>query len=83
MLAFTILAMITGALGLYAVNSVVESGRLVVHTYDKPLMAINYARLAQADFNALLAMDAAGVRVEESHYQALRASGQAWHPEER
>jgi signal transduction histidine kinase/HAMP domain-containing protein len=53
MLAFTILAMITGALGLYAVTSVVESGRLVVHTYDKPLMAINYARLAQADFNAL------------------------------
>jgi signal transduction histidine kinase/HAMP domain-containing protein len=53
MLAFTVLAMITGALGLYAVNSVVESGRLVVRTYDKPLMAINYARLAQADFNAL------------------------------
>jgi hypothetical protein len=45
--------MITGALGLYAVNSVVESGRLVVRTYDKPLMAISYARLAQADFNAL------------------------------
>jgi signal transduction histidine kinase len=53
MLAFTVLAMITGALGLYAVRSVVESGRLVVLTYDKPLMAINYARLAQADFNAL------------------------------
>src|ERR1035438_10220826 len=53
MLAFTVLAMITGAMGLYAVNSVVESGRLVVRTYDKPLMAISYARLAQADFNAL------------------------------
>ena len=53
MLAFTVLAMITGALGLYAVRSVVESGRLVVRTYDKPLMAINYSRLAQADFNAL------------------------------
>ena len=53
MLAFTVLAMITGALGLYAVRSVVESGRLVVRTYDKPLMAISYARLAQADFNAL------------------------------
>jgi signal transduction histidine kinase len=53
MLAFTVLAMITGALGLFAVNSVVESGRLVVRTYDKPLMAISYARLAQADFNAL------------------------------
>src|SRR5579863_3956774 len=53
MLAFAVLAMITGGLGLYAVNSVVESGRLVVHTYDKPLMAISYSRLAQADFNAL------------------------------
>ena len=53
MLAFTVLAMLTGALGLYAVDSVVESGRLVVRTYDKPLMAISYARLAQADFNAL------------------------------
>ena len=30
-----------------------RSGRLVVRTYDKPLMAISYARLAQADFNAL------------------------------
>ena len=29
MLAFTVLAMITGALGLSAVRSVVESGRLV------------------------------------------------------
>ena len=53
MLAFTVLAALTAALGLYAVNSVVESGRLVVRTYDKPLMAISYARLAQADFNAL------------------------------
>src|SRR5580658_1020274 len=53
MLAFTVLAMITGALGLSAVRSVVESGRLVVSIYDKPLMAISYARLAQADFNAL------------------------------
>ncbi len=53
MLAFAVLATLTGALGLYAVRSVVESGRLVVHTYDRPLMAISYARLAQADFNAL------------------------------
>ncbi|MSP03044.1 MAG: HAMP domain-containing protein [Acetobacteraceae bacterium] len=58
MLAFTVLATIAGGLGLYAVNCVVESGRLVVRTYDKPLMAISYARLAQADFNALeLAID--------------------------
>jgi signal transduction histidine kinase len=53
MLAFTVMAMITAALGMYAVRSVVESGHLVVRIYDKPLMAISYARLAQADFNAL------------------------------
>jgi signal transduction histidine kinase/HAMP domain-containing protein len=40
-------------LGLYAVGSVVGSGRLVVRTFDKPLMAINYARLAQVEFNAM------------------------------
>ncbi len=32
---------------------------------------------------ALLAMDGAGVEVEEQHYQVLRASGQGWHAEER
>ncbi len=53
MLAFIALAMITGALGLHAVRSVIESGRLVVQTYDKPLMAISHAYRARADFNAL------------------------------
>jgi two-component system cell cycle sensor histidine kinase PleC len=52
-LAFTVLATITGALGLCAVESVTGSGHLVVHAYDGPLMAISHARLAQADFNAL------------------------------
>jgi hypothetical protein len=32
---------------------------------------------------ALLAMDGAGVQVEEAHYEVLRASGQGWHAEER
>lgn len=53
LLAFTILATITSALALYAANSVTGSGRLVEHAYDRPLMAISHARLAQADFNAL------------------------------
>ncbi|HEY8288070.1 MAG TPA: HAMP domain-containing protein, partial [Acetobacteraceae bacterium] len=53
LLAFVALAAITGGLGLYAVGSVVGSGRLVVRTFDKPLMAINYARLAQVEFNAM------------------------------
>ena len=53
LLAFCALAAITGFLGLYAVDSVIESGRMVVETYDKPLMAISYARLALANFTAM------------------------------
>jgi signal transduction histidine kinase/HAMP domain-containing protein len=53
LLAFCALAAITGFLGWNAVDSVVESGRLVVETYDKPLMAISYARLALANFMAM------------------------------
>jgi signal transduction histidine kinase len=57
LLAFLALAAITGMLGFGAINSVVEAGRLVVQTYDKPLMAISYARMAQVDFtNMRLAM---------------------------
>lgn len=83
MLAFSVLAMITGALGLFSVNSVVESGRLVVRTYDKPLMAISYARLAQADFNALelaierLANDPGSKDVSEARIQDLYHSVKA------
>src|SRR5260221_6780383 len=53
LLAFSALAAITGFLGLYAVSSVVESRRLVVHTYDKPLMSISYARLAVSSFTSM------------------------------
>jgi signal transduction histidine kinase/HAMP domain-containing protein len=53
LLAFLVLAAITFTLGRSAVNSVVESGRLVVQTYDRPLMSISYARLAQANFTEM------------------------------
>jgi signal transduction histidine kinase/HAMP domain-containing protein len=53
LLAFCALAAITGFLGVYAVDSVVQSGHLVVETYDKPLMAISYARLALSNFIAM------------------------------
>ncbi len=53
LLAFCLLAAITAFLGFYAVNSVGESGRLVVETYDKPLMSISYARLALSNFMAM------------------------------
>jgi signal transduction histidine kinase/HAMP domain-containing protein len=51
--AFCALAAITGVLGNYAANNVIDAGRLVVETYDKPLMAISYARLAQSSFTSM------------------------------
>ena len=53
LLAFCLIAAITAFLGLYAAKSVNQSGRLVVETYDKPLMAISYARLALSNFMAM------------------------------
>lgn len=52
-LAFSLLAATTGALGLYAIGSVDQSGQLVVATYDKPLMSTSYARLALSNFMAM------------------------------
>jgi signal transduction histidine kinase len=69
LLAFLALAAITALLGRYAVTSVEESGRLVVQTYDKPLMSISYARLAQADF---IAMRLASVLLEGASEPARR-----------
>lgn len=53
LLAFCAMAAITGLLGNYAVHSVADSGRLVVKTYDQPLMAISYARLALSIFTEM------------------------------
>ncbi len=75
LLAFMALAAITSLLGLYAVCSVVGAGRLVVQTYDKPLMAISYARLAQVDFTAMrLALERRAAALDEGirHEQDVR-----------
>ena len=53
LLAFFALAALTGLVGFYAVNNVVGAGRLVIETYDKPLMSISYARLALSNFTAI------------------------------
>ncbi len=53
LLAFCAMAAITVLLGFFALNSVADSGRLVVKTYDKPLMAISYARLALSNFTEM------------------------------
>jgi signal transduction histidine kinase/HAMP domain-containing protein len=70
--AFCALATITGILGNYAVNSVVDAGRLVVETYDKPLMAISYARLALSSFTAMeLALTQRQIATDHSRRAAL------------
>lgn len=53
LLAFLGLTAITGSLGLGAIHSVVASGRLVMHVYDEPLMAISHVRMAETDFAAM------------------------------
>ncbi len=53
LLAFLALAAIIGLLGLGAIDSVVESGRLVMHIYDGPLLAIGHSRKAEAEFAAM------------------------------
>ncbi len=61
--AFLVITAIFAAVGVYAVTSVRETGRLVVDTFDRPLMAINHARLAKAGFVELqLAVQRAGSR---------------------
>ncbi len=52
-LAFCALAAITAVLGISSIRSVVESGRLVAEIYDKPLMAISYARYALSQFTEM------------------------------
>ncbi|MBI3707874.1 MAG: EAL domain-containing protein [Proteobacteria bacterium] len=40
--------------GVFAVFSVMRTGQVAVETFDKPLMAINFARTAQNDFERML-----------------------------
>jgi two-component system cell cycle sensor histidine kinase PleC len=50
--AFAAVGALIAALGLYGVGTITESGRLVVETYDRPLMSISHARAALAEFLA-------------------------------
>jgi signal transduction histidine kinase/HAMP domain-containing protein len=52
-LAFCALAVITAILGWNAMESVVESRRMVVKSYERPLQAMGHARLAMADIIAM------------------------------
>ncbi|HWK45782.1 MAG TPA: ATP-binding protein [Stellaceae bacterium] len=48
--SFFAMSVITGALGVWGVNAITAAGHIVVETYDKPLMSINFARSAGSTF---------------------------------
>ena len=50
LVAFVAMAVVTGALGIYAGQGIRLAGSLVEQMFDKSLMSINYARAAAADF---------------------------------
>jgi len=47
------MSVILTIMGLFGLHSIAESGRLVVDTFDRPLMAMSHARAAMADFYAI------------------------------
>ncbi len=50
LLGFLVVTAMAGFLGAFGVYSVGVMGELAIETYDRPLMAINYARAAETDF---------------------------------
>jgi signal transduction histidine kinase/DNA-binding response OmpR family regulator/HPt (histidine-containing phosphotransfer) domain-containing protein len=48
--AFVAMSLITAGLGAYGLYFLSEAGKIVAHTYDGPLMAINFARSASLQF---------------------------------
>lgn len=56
LMAFLIMSVITGALGVFSVLDLRREGALVSKTFDRSLMSINYARAAAADFSAIQAL---------------------------
>jgi diguanylate cyclase (GGDEF)-like protein/PAS domain S-box-containing protein len=55
LIAFLIMTVITGGLGIYATFGITHAGILVDKTFDESLMSINYARAAAADFAGMRA----------------------------
>jgi methyl-accepting chemotaxis protein len=65
LLAFALIAAVFSALGAYGYWNIESTGRLAIEIYDKPLMAINFARAAQngfADARRLADSGRAGIR---------------------
>ena len=53
LVAFLVMAVITGALGVYAVVRIQEVGVLAAQTFDKSVLSVEQARAAAADFTAM------------------------------
>jgi diguanylate cyclase (GGDEF)-like protein len=53
LLAFLGMSAITGALGVWGTIEIGQIGQLGIETYDRPLMAINYARAANTTFEQM------------------------------
>jgi signal transduction histidine kinase len=51
--AFVVMSLITGAIGGYGLYVLSAAGEIVVDTYDRPLMAINFARSASLTFSRM------------------------------
>jgi hypothetical protein len=51
--AFCAMSGLTGALGAYGIYATTIAHRIVVDTYDRPLMAINFARSASVTFTQM------------------------------
>ncbi len=75
LLAFLVITSIAGAIGIHASYRIEHGGTLVTDTYDGPLMAINYARAAAADF-ALMQLAAARLAQAPDDPSRLRLEGQ-------
>src|SRR5258705_302086 len=52
-LAFLAFSILMAGFGIYAIESIRDTSALVTRTYDKPLMAINFARSAQFEFASM------------------------------
>ena len=69
--AFFVMSILIAGLGAYAHRVLKTSGEIVASTYDKPMMAINFARAASVDF---LQMENAALRARtapQSEHQRL------------
>jgi signal transduction histidine kinase/HAMP domain-containing protein len=51
--AFLLMSVVIAALGGYGYGVLASAGDMVVHTYDGPMMAINYGRAASFDFSQI------------------------------